>query len=82
MKAPASPLADAGADAIVAQGGGGECHIAAGEGLAEAQDIGFNTGVLQCKQLAGAAEAGGDFIEDQQNIEGIAQRKCTRYSAE
>ena len=45
---------------------GGEGHGAAGQRLAQTQNIGGDTGVLAGEQLAGAAKAGGNLIGDQQ----------------
>ncbi len=45
---------------------GGQGEVAAGEGLADAHDVGHDAGGLGGEQRAGAAEAGRDLVEDQQ----------------
>ena len=52
---------------------GGKGHIAAGQGLAETEDIGGDPGMIAAEQLAAPAESGGDLIGDQQNLEFVAQ---------
>ncbi len=51
--------------------GGQRCRqgqVAAGQRLAETQDVGRHAGMLAGEQLAGAAEAGGDLVGDQQHV--------------
>ena len=69
-------VANAGRHAIIAEGGG-EGHVAAGNGLAKAEDIRHHISVLQGEQLAAAAETGGDLIENQQHAMLVAQTAAT-----
>ena len=50
-----------------------ERQVAAGERLAEAQDVGGDARVLAGEQRAGAAEAGGDLVGDEQHAVRVAQ---------
>ena len=51
-------------------GGDGRGHrqVAAGEPLPEAQQIGSEPALLGREQRAGAAESGGDFVADEQDV--------------
>ena len=52
----------------------GERHVAAGQRLADAHDVGRDARVLGGEQLAArAAEAGRDLVEDQQHVVLVAQ---------
>jgi len=53
--------------------GRGERHVAAGERLAHAHDIGSDAGVLACEQRARASEAGRDLVEHQQQFMLVAE---------
>ena len=44
----------------------GESHVPAGQGLAHAHDVRHHAGMIGREQLAGAAKAGGDLVEDEQ----------------
>ena len=46
----------------------GQAEVAAGQGFADAHDVGADAGVVGGEQLAGAAESGGDLVEDQQHV--------------
>ncbi len=46
---------------------------AAGEGFAEADDVGSYAGLFAGEHRAGAAEAGEDFVEDQQDVVALAE---------
>ena len=50
-----------------------EGHRAAGEGLAHAKDVRGDAGVLAGEHATGPPEAGGDFVENQQNVVPVAQ---------
>ena len=52
----------------------GQRDVAAGERLADAHDVGADAGVVGGEQLTGAAEAGGDLVEDQQHVVAVADR--------
>ena len=52
---------------------GGEGEVTASEGLAQAEDIRRDTGVLTGKQAPAAAKASGDFIGDQQQVISLAE---------
>ena len=52
---------------------GRQRHVAAGEGFAHAHDVGLDACVFPSKQFACATKACGNFIENQQNVEFIAQ---------
>ena len=63
------------ADALGDGGGGedgGEGHHAAGDGLAHAHDVGLDAGVFPGEEFTGAAEAGGDLVEDKEDAGGVA----------
>ena len=51
----------------------GQTHVAAGQGLAQAHDVGRNRCVLAGEQPAGAAKTGGDFVQYQQHAVLVAQ---------
>ena len=72
-KCPGLASGDATADTRCAEGCG-ECHIAPGEGLSETQNIRHDVRMLQREHFPGAAEAGGDLIENQQDIVLVAKR--------
>ena len=48
--------------------GGAEGHGAAGEGFADADEVGVDAGVVVGEAFAGAAEAHGDFVDDEQDV--------------
>ncbi len=52
---------------------GGHRQIAAGQRLADAHHVRRDPGVLRGEQPAGAAEAGGDLVEDQQHVVLVAR---------
>ena len=68
-------VADAGGHAVVAQGRR-QGHVAAGERLAQAENVRADIGVVHGEQFAGAAEAGGDFVENQQYAVLVAKTAC------
>ena len=48
--------------------GGGQAEVSAGERLADAHDVRADAGVVGGEQRAGAAESGGDLVENQQHV--------------
>ena len=54
--------------------GRGERHVAAGERLAHAHDVGRDAGVLAREQRPRAPEAGGDLVEHEQQTVLVAER--------
>ena len=48
-------------------------EVARGEALAQAQQIGAEVALLRREQRAGASEAGGDLVADQQHVVGAAR---------
>ena len=52
----------------VAGDGGAERKGACGEGLAEADDVGIDMGMLEGEETPGATKAGGDFIDDEEDV--------------
>ena len=64
MKTPGSPRLDGLAD-MPAGEGGGECHVSTGQRFADTHDIWLDARMFTGEQLAGAAESGGDFVQDQ-----------------
>ena len=75
-KATGGAVADGGGD-VAASNGGGEGEVAAGEAFAQSEDVGHHISVFEREQFAGAAEAGGDFVENQQHTVLIAQAAGT-----
>ena len=71
-KAAGGAVADGGGD-VAAGDGGGEGEVAAGEAFAQGEDVGHHISVFEREQFTGAAEAGGDFVENQQHTVSIAQ---------
>ena len=66
------PLAEVGAEEglvhAAAGHGGGHGQVAAGEALADADDVGADAGLLDGEQRARAAEAGGDLVAHQEHV--------------
>ena len=75
-KATGGAVADGGSD-VAAGDGGGEGEVAAGEAFAQGEDVGHHISVFECEQFTGAAEAGGDFVENQQYAVLVAQAAGT-----
>lgn len=48
--------------------GGAKGHGAAGEGFADADEVGVDAGVVVGEAFAGTAEAHGDFVDDEQDV--------------
>ena len=48
--------------------GGAEGHGAAGEGFADADEVGVDAGVVVGEAFAGSAEAHGNFVDDEQDV--------------
>ena len=57
---------------------GGKCHIASGQGLADAHDVRFHPGPFPGEKPPGPSESRCDFIKDQQYLIPITQFTC-RY---
>ena len=45
---------------------GGKCHIASGQGLADAYDVWLYSGMFPGEKFSGTSEAGCYFIKDKQ----------------
>src|SRR6185312_8997863 len=52
----------------------GQRDVAAGERLANTHDVGADARVVGGEQLPGAAEPGGNLVEDQQDVVAVADR--------
>ena len=57
-----------GLEDIVGGEGGGEGQVAGGDAFGEAEEVGFDILVFTGEHLAGAAEAGGDLIDDEEGV--------------
>ena len=56
----------------------GERQVAAGDALAETEQVGLDALVLDGEHAPGAAEAGRDLIADQQRAVARGQRRAVR----
>src|SRR5262249_16695007 len=52
----------------------GEREVAGGDALGDAEEVGRDPFLLACEEGAGAAEAGGDLVGDEEDVVGATER--------
>src|SRR3984885_16043262 len=67
--------AEEGVEDVAGRRGGGHGEIAARDPLAEAQEIGAQARLLGCEERAGAPEARGHLVADQEHV--VASARLT-----
>lgn len=57
---------------FVCRQSGRHSHVSSGQGFAYAHDVGGDSRMFPSEQLPGAAESGGDFVENEQQVVSFA----------